>query len=515
MPATGVFVVGCIVLFIGVLLASSGGVGGGGIFVPILLAIFKYGFSTSVAYSCYMVLGNQLAQFLINLRLRHPYKRQSPMINWELVTILSPAQLIGGNLGSILAEIVPDSSLFTLAFIVISFALIMAVKKGVHRFQEETKRNEMLHKCPDPPKLFYDDGISDLTDSFITSTPSSHTRDTTVIIPIELPWNNVIFTSVTYFLYIAFTIALALQTTCSASWSVLFVLMYIPFFMLMLWGIHHLQQVEDIEAMKPLPSILTTTAISSDRIKTSDMATIGLGISPPPSTIINPIQAKGKTISGMNIDPEGYVDMDAVVVGGADEEGKAGRDSAQLKPTPPASIGRLTINSRHTGTRQTLEDFPVDTPLAEMTIEQLALGTDTIEVADLTLLPLLVVFIGLVCSLLGIGGAELLNPTLLNYQILPQIITATTSTMGVITMSVTVIHLLIIDTHSFYAGIIFLFIGFFGGLIGRRVSLFLAQRNGRGSILIFTLAIVLLLSALFYIYQMSRSDYSTGLGVFC
>ena len=47
------------------------------------------------------VLGNGLAQFAVNWRARHPSCASRPMIDWDAVLMLLPAQLGGGYIGVI------------------------------------------------------------------------------------------------------------------------------------------------------------------------------------------------------------------------------------------------------------------------------------------------------------------------------------------------------------------------------------------------------------------------------
>jgi hypothetical protein len=139
MVALANYIGGCVVLTFSCILCSAAGVGGGGINVPILLLIFGYGFDTAVSLSLFIVLGNAFSQNMLNLGKSHPRFTSLPLIFWELVIILLPAQLGGSNIGSILSHILPKSVLYVLALVVLSFASIMSLKKGIIRFKEEKR----------------------------------------------------------------------------------------------------------------------------------------------------------------------------------------------------------------------------------------------------------------------------------------------------------------------------------------------------------------------------------------
>mgnify|MGYP003388166600 CR=1 len=58
------FIIGCFVLLCCSTLAAAGGIGGGAFNVPILMAIFGYGYKDAVTLSLCTVFGNVISQFL-------------------------------------------------------------------------------------------------------------------------------------------------------------------------------------------------------------------------------------------------------------------------------------------------------------------------------------------------------------------------------------------------------------------------------------------------------------------
>lgn len=56
------FIAGCAVLFCCSTLASAGGIGGGGLNVPILIVLFGYDYNVAVVISLFGVMGNVLIQ---------------------------------------------------------------------------------------------------------------------------------------------------------------------------------------------------------------------------------------------------------------------------------------------------------------------------------------------------------------------------------------------------------------------------------------------------------------------
>lgn len=107
---------------------------------------------------------------LVNWTRRHPAKPSRPLIYWDIILIMEPAQLGGSNLGVILAKILPSSileivgSFFHVHFVhnymfstkylinfvsciaicVLSFAVYRTVKKGNHLWELETEELNKL-----------------------------------------------------------------------------------------------------------------------------------------------------------------------------------------------------------------------------------------------------------------------------------------------------------------------------------------------------------------------------------
>jgi len=126
--------------------------------------------------------------------------------------------------------------------------------------------------------------------------------------------------------------------------------------------------------------------------------------------------------------------------------------------------------------------------------------------------PILAFIIGILSALLGIGGGELMGPLLLSMKVLPQVSAGTTSFMSLLNTSSSIIHYMTLgDVPYTYAAWVF-GIGAAGGITGRLLALFVVEKTGRVSILIFMLFVVLVLSFGMFIYDVwvDSVDFSVG-----
>ncbi|RYH15795.1 hypothetical protein EON65_31110 [archaeon] len=141
MVSVAIYIVGCIAIFVACTFAAAGGVGGGPFIVPLLMLIFEYSFETSVAISLAVGLGNSVAQFLLNSRVGSPYDPLKPLIWWELVLILLPAQLGGSNIGTLLGYMLPKQILYIIALLILIFAFRVSIVKGMDRRRMELQES--------------------------------------------------------------------------------------------------------------------------------------------------------------------------------------------------------------------------------------------------------------------------------------------------------------------------------------------------------------------------------------
>jgi len=133
------------VCFVGGSFAASTGIGGGGIYVPIMLLVGGYSAQTAVPLSTVMIFGCSIANFLMLAPQRHPTAQNRPLINYSATLILQPIILCGSSLGVLLNATIPNWFLVILLAALVSFTTYKTFKKGLDlRRKENQKSNEEL-----------------------------------------------------------------------------------------------------------------------------------------------------------------------------------------------------------------------------------------------------------------------------------------------------------------------------------------------------------------------------------
>lgn len=137
LPLSGSDVIGSGLMFLSLVLASTGGIGGGGILAPILLLIFKFHSNYATALTNVAIFGAACSNFLVNVRLRHPNSSSRFLIDWETAAILEPATMLGAIIGAILSHILPRwlTSPFLIAMLTIMAARYLYL--GIVQFKKE------------------------------------------------------------------------------------------------------------------------------------------------------------------------------------------------------------------------------------------------------------------------------------------------------------------------------------------------------------------------------------------
>jgi hypothetical protein len=85
---------GTILVTLGLLVAASGGIGGGGILVPLFILIFEFKPKYAIPLSNFCILGSSITNMILNLSKRHPSVNR-PLVDWDLILMMEPLTMAG------------------------------------------------------------------------------------------------------------------------------------------------------------------------------------------------------------------------------------------------------------------------------------------------------------------------------------------------------------------------------------------------------------------------------------
>ncbi|KAF5208310.1 Sulfite exporter TauE/SafE family protein [Thalictrum thalictroides] len=130
-------VVGTFVGFCGAAFGSVGGVGGGGIFVPMLTLIIGFDAKSATAISKCMIFGAAGSTVYYNLKLRHP-TLEMPIIDYDLALLFQPMLMLGISIGVAFNVLFADWMVTVLLIILFIGTSTKAFFRGVETWKKET-----------------------------------------------------------------------------------------------------------------------------------------------------------------------------------------------------------------------------------------------------------------------------------------------------------------------------------------------------------------------------------------
>ncbi|XP_072971686.1 sulfite exporter TauE/SafE family protein 4 [Typha angustifolia] len=130
-------VVATVVGFLGSAFGTVGGVGGGGIFVPMLNLVVGFDTKSAAALSKCMIMGASMSSVWYNLRVMHPAK-EVPIIDYNLALLFQPMLMLGITIGVELSVVFPYWLITVLIIILFMGTSSRSFFRGILMWKQET-----------------------------------------------------------------------------------------------------------------------------------------------------------------------------------------------------------------------------------------------------------------------------------------------------------------------------------------------------------------------------------------
>lgn len=85
---------GIVLVTLGLMIAASGGIGGGGILVPLFILVFGFSPKHAIPLSNFTIVGSSITNMVLNIPKRHPHANR-PLVDWDLIMVMEPVTMIG------------------------------------------------------------------------------------------------------------------------------------------------------------------------------------------------------------------------------------------------------------------------------------------------------------------------------------------------------------------------------------------------------------------------------------
>lgn len=143
-PMVGADVEAMILAFFATALAASGGIGGGGLLVPLFILVEDFEADLASPLSSATITGGAIVGYLLYCFRWHPLYPavQRPLIDYETVLIILPSLLTGTMIGTIFDKILPLWFIMVMLFLLLGFSTFRTCKKGIQALESENVPDE-------------------------------------------------------------------------------------------------------------------------------------------------------------------------------------------------------------------------------------------------------------------------------------------------------------------------------------------------------------------------------------
>jgi uncharacterized membrane protein YfcA len=122
------------------LLANVGGIGGGGVAIPLAMTFFNLSMKPAVAISSFSIMCSTLARFVFNFKERHPDKKNCVSIDYGLTMVMMPLNLIGSLIGALFLVVFPELILM----IILTLLLLVLSLECARKFVAMRKKEDEI-----------------------------------------------------------------------------------------------------------------------------------------------------------------------------------------------------------------------------------------------------------------------------------------------------------------------------------------------------------------------------------
>jgi uncharacterized membrane protein YfcA len=137
--------VGTMLVGLGLMIAASGGIGGGGILVPLLILVYGFHPKYAIPLSNFTILGSSIMNMILNAIKRHP-SADRPLVDWDLILIMEPLTMAGAVVGALVGKILPDWILVLMLVILLAQTTYITIVKAISQYKKESKEMENSSK---------------------------------------------------------------------------------------------------------------------------------------------------------------------------------------------------------------------------------------------------------------------------------------------------------------------------------------------------------------------------------
>ena len=129
------------------LLSNVGGIGGGGIAIPMVQIFFGWAdIKEDIAISSFSIFISTFTRFFFNFNERHPEKKGTTAIDYGLSNVMMPLTLVGTQVGAFLYLVLPTVAINVVLTLLLIYLWVKSTISAINIYkkEKEKERNALI-----------------------------------------------------------------------------------------------------------------------------------------------------------------------------------------------------------------------------------------------------------------------------------------------------------------------------------------------------------------------------------
>jgi len=129
--------IGSFLCMICLVYSNSGGLGGGGMLIPVAMDFYKFDAKNAIALSNSTIFMSAFVRFICNLFKKHPFKKYGVIIDFDYAIIMMPTVIVGTAIGVFVYVILPSIIIIACLTAGLLWLCYVCAKNGYRNYKKE------------------------------------------------------------------------------------------------------------------------------------------------------------------------------------------------------------------------------------------------------------------------------------------------------------------------------------------------------------------------------------------
>lgn len=119
-------------------IANNGGIGGGGLIIPVCIAFFGFSTIQAIALSSFIIFcGAMVRYFCFSVYQRHPDK-DATIVDYNICSVMLPFVMFGSLIGSTISQILPEAIITIILIMLLFYLTYDSFYRAIHLWNQES-----------------------------------------------------------------------------------------------------------------------------------------------------------------------------------------------------------------------------------------------------------------------------------------------------------------------------------------------------------------------------------------